>query len=145
MQVLEGRIKDKYEEPTTRVEVFEARNSIHFINRNVMSVVRFYSGPVKFTLGWLDRTDRLIGQHLTCQGILMKRGMATSRLYMSSDDMIGSEELRLSFPVGIGPTPPPVQVGNHLPTGMVLEDGGADEKKWKGRLDERHRKGLEEI
>ena len=41
-----------------RVEVFEARNWIHFINQNVMSVVRFFSGPVKFTLGWLDRMDR---------------------------------------------------------------------------------------
>ena len=26
-------------------------------------------------------------QHLTQQGLLMKRGMATSRLYMSPDDM----------------------------------------------------------
>ena len=51
-----------------------------------MSVIRFYSGPVKFTLGWLDRMDRLIRQHLTSQGMLMKRGMATSRLYMSPDD-----------------------------------------------------------
>ena len=69
------------------MDVFEARNRIHFINQNVMSVVRFYSGPVKFTLGWLDRMDRLIRQHLTQQGMLMKRGMATSRLYMSPDDM----------------------------------------------------------
>ena len=52
-----------------------------------MSVIRFYSGPIKFTLGWLDRVDRLIRQHLTQQGMLMKRGMATSRLYMSPDDM----------------------------------------------------------
>ena len=52
-----------------------------------MSVVRFYSGPVKFTLGWLDRIDKTIRQHLTQQGLLMKRGMATSRLYMSPDDM----------------------------------------------------------
>ena len=52
-----------------------------------MSVVRFYSGPVKFTLGWLDRIDKLIRQHLTEQGLLMKRGMATSRLYMKPDDM----------------------------------------------------------
>ena len=70
-----------------KVDVFEARNRIHFINQNVMSVVRFYSGPVKFTLGWLDRIDRAIRQHLTQQGMLMKRGMATSRLYMSPDDM----------------------------------------------------------
>ena len=48
---LEERIKEKMEEPTKRVEVFEARNWVHFINKNEMSVVRFYSGPVKFTLG----------------------------------------------------------------------------------------------
>ena len=52
-----------------------------------MILVRFYSGPVKFTLGWLDRMDMMIRQHLTKQGLLMKRGMATSRLYMSPDDM----------------------------------------------------------
>ena len=67
--------------------MFEIRNRIQFINQNVMSIVRFYSGPVKFTLGWLDRMDRTFRQHLTQQGMLMKRGMATSRLYMSSDDM----------------------------------------------------------
>ena len=87
MNKLEERIKDKLEEPTTKVEVFETRNWIHFINQNIMSVVRFYSGPVKFTLGWLDRIDMMIRQHLTKQGMLMKRGMATSRLYMSPDDM----------------------------------------------------------
>ena len=69
------------------MEVFEARNWIHSINQNVMSVIGFYSGPVKFALGWLDRIDRMIRQHLTKQGMLMKRGMATSRLYMSPDDM----------------------------------------------------------
>ena len=52
-----------------------------------MSVVRSFSGPVKFTLGWLDRVDMMIRKHLTQQGMLMKRGMATSRLYMSPDDM----------------------------------------------------------
>ena len=87
MKVLEGQIKEKLEEPTRRVEVFAARNWIHFINQNIMSVVVFYSGPVKFTLGLLDRVDRLIRQYLTQQGMLMKRGMATSRLYMSHDDM----------------------------------------------------------
>ena len=45
MKRLEERIKEKLEEPTRRVEVFETRNWIHFINQNVMSVVRFYSGP----------------------------------------------------------------------------------------------------
>ena len=69
------------------VDVFEVRNWIHFINQNVMSIVRFYSGPVKFTLGWLDRMDMVIRQHLTQQGMLMKRGMATSRLYMEPDDI----------------------------------------------------------
>ena len=72
--------------PTTMVGTFEARNWIHFINQNIMSVIRFYSGPVKFTLGWLDRMDRTIRQHLTQQGMLMKRCIATSRLYMSQDD-----------------------------------------------------------
>ena len=76
VEMLEERIKDKLEEPTKRVEVFETRNWIHFINQNIMSVVRFYSGPVKFTLGWLDRMDRLIRQHLTKKGMLMKRCMA---------------------------------------------------------------------
>ena len=51
MEKLEERILLKLEEPTKRVEVFETRNWIHFINQNVMSVIRFYSGPVKFTLG----------------------------------------------------------------------------------------------
>ena len=87
MTRLEERIKEKLQEPTKRVEVFEARNWIHFVNQNIMSVVRFYSGPVKFTLGWLDRIDLLIRQHLTQQGMSMKRGMATSRLYMKPDDM----------------------------------------------------------
>ena len=77
----------KLEEPTKRVDVFEARNGIHFINQNVMSVIGFFSGPVKFTLGRLDRIDRMIRQHLTQQGMLMKRGMSTSRLYMKPDDM----------------------------------------------------------
>ena len=68
MAKLEERIKEKLEEPTKRVDVFEARNVIHFINQNIMSVIRFYSGPVKFTLGWLDRIDPMIRQHLTRQG-----------------------------------------------------------------------------
>ena len=51
MTKLEHMIKDLLDQPTTRVETFEARNWIHFINQNVMSVVGFYSGPVKFTLG----------------------------------------------------------------------------------------------
>ena len=80
MRKLEEMIKKKLEEPTQRVDIFEVRNWIHSINKNVMSVVRFYSGPVKFTLGWLDRIDRTIRQHLTSQGLLMKRGKATSRL-----------------------------------------------------------------
>ena len=87
MTKLEERIREKLDEPTKRVDVFEARNWIQYVNQNVMSVVRFYSGPVKFTLGWLDRIDMMIRQHLTQQGMLMKRGMATSRLYMSQNDM----------------------------------------------------------
>ena len=87
MVKLEERIHEKLEQPTEMIETFEARNWIHFINQNVMSVVRFYSGPVKFTLGWLDRTDGMIRLHLTQQVMPMKRGMATSRLYMRPDDM----------------------------------------------------------
>ena len=87
MRKLEARIAEKLEEPSKRVGVFETRNWIQYINQNIMSVIRFYSGPVKFTLGWLDRMDMLIRQHLTKQGLLMKRGMATSRLYMSPEDM----------------------------------------------------------
>ena len=79
---LEEMIKGKLDEPTKMVEVFESRNWVHFINQNAMSVIRFYSGPVKFTLGSLDRIDQLIRQRLIRQWMLMKRGMATSRLYM---------------------------------------------------------------
>ena len=86
MKVLEGRIKEKLDEPTRRDDVFEAKKWIRFINQNVMSVVRFFSGPVKFTLGRLDGIE-MIRQHLTQQRMLMKRGMATSRLYMKPDDM----------------------------------------------------------
>ena len=70
-----------------KVDFFEAGNWIHFINQNVKSVIRFYSGPVKYTIWWLDKIDKMIRQHLTNQGLLMKRGMATSRLYMRPDDM----------------------------------------------------------
>ena len=66
-------IEEEHEETTRRVEVFEVRNWVQFINQNVMSVVRFYGGRVKFTLGWLDRIDMSIRQHLTVQGMLMKR------------------------------------------------------------------------
>ena len=51
-----------------------------------MSVVRFFSGPVKFTIGRHDHVDRLIRQHMTSQGVLMKREMATRRLYLKPDD-----------------------------------------------------------
>ena len=40
VQKLEQRIADKLEEPTRRVDVFEARNWVHFINQNIMSLVR---------------------------------------------------------------------------------------------------------
>ena len=67
--------------------MFEARNWITFVNKKIMGVIRFFSGPIKFTLGWLERMDRTIRQHPTQQGMLMKRGMARSRLYMKPDDM----------------------------------------------------------
>ena len=94
---LEERIKEKLKEPTQRVGTFESRNWVQYLNQNIMSVVRFYSGPVKFTLGWLDRIDKLIRQHLTQQGMLMRRGMEASRLYMKPDDM----GLRLKSCVGV--------------------------------------------
>ena len=50
------RIKEKLEEPTGRVDVFETKNWIHCINQNIMSIVMFYSGPVKFTLGGLTES-----------------------------------------------------------------------------------------
>ena len=87
MVKLEERIREKLDEPMKRVDVFEARNWTQYINQNVISLVRFYSGPVKLTLGLLDRMDKMIRRHHTQQGMLMKRGMATSRLYMSPDDM----------------------------------------------------------
>ena len=43
---LEERIKEKLEEPTRRVEVFEARNWNQYVNQNIMSVIRFFSGPI---------------------------------------------------------------------------------------------------
>ena len=60
MMMLKERIVEKQEEHLKSVDLFEARNWIHFINKNVMSIVRFYSGPVKFTLGWIDVIDQLI-------------------------------------------------------------------------------------
>ena len=80
MSKLEESIGDKLEEPPSRVQDFEARNWIHSIIQNVLSVIRFFSGQVKLTLGWLDRMDMMIRRHPTSQGMLMKRGMATSLL-----------------------------------------------------------------
>ena len=50
MKRLEERIKEKLEEPTKMVEVLESRNWIQYVNQNVMSIMRFYSVHVKFTL-----------------------------------------------------------------------------------------------
>ena len=95
--------------------MFEAENRIHFVNQNIMSVIRFYSGPVKFTIGWLDKVDRTIGQHLTRQGMLMKRGMETSRLYTSQDDMVMSFKSRVGvYPVEIVDSSCSTS-GDHLP------------------------------
>ena len=71
---LEERIREKLDEPTKMVEVFEAKNWVKFINKNIRSVIWFYSGLVKLTLGGLDRVDMMVRQHLTKQGMLMKRG-----------------------------------------------------------------------
>ena len=72
MNKLEERMRDELEEPIRRVAVLEAKNGIHFVNQSVTSVIRFFSGPVNFTIGWLDKVDRTIHQHLTSQGLLMK-------------------------------------------------------------------------
>ena len=99
----EEKIKEKLKEPTWTVDVFEARNWIRFINQKVMSVIRFFSGPVKFAIGWLDKIDMMIRQHLTSQGSLMKRGMATSRLYMNHDDMgLGLKSCIGVYPLQLG-------------------------------------------
>ena len=55
---LEEWIREKLEEPTRRVDVFEARNWTQYANQNFMSVTRFFCGPVKFTLWWLDRIEK---------------------------------------------------------------------------------------
>ena len=52
MRRLEERIL-KHEEPTMRVDVFEAINWIHFIDESVMSVVRFHRGPSSSPSGCL--------------------------------------------------------------------------------------------
>ena len=44
--------------------------------------------------------DKMVRQHLTQQGMLMKRGMATSRLYMKPDDMgVGLKSCVAVFPL----------------------------------------------
>ena len=118
---------------------FEAQNWIYYVNRNVMSVVRFYSGPVKFTLGWLDRVDMMIRKHLTQQGMLMKRGMATSRLYMKPDDM--GMGLKSSVAVYLLEL---VRLFLQYKWGTIfrqkrvaLEDEGDIKEKWQRSLDDR--------
>ena len=114
LRKLEERIKEKLEEPTRRVEVFESRNWIQFINQNVMSVVRFYSGPVKFTFGWLDGIDRTIRQPDATRDADEERHGDKPPLHEARRHGHGAQEQRGSVPAGIGPTPPPIQVGNHL-------------------------------
>ena len=87
MKRLEERIREKLEKPTRSIVTFVTRNGIHFVNQNIESIVQFFSGPAKFTIGWLDGIDKLIRQHLTQQGMLMKQGMATSRLHVKPDAM----------------------------------------------------------
>ena len=103
---LEGRIREKLEEPTRRVGVFEIRNRVHFIDQNAMSVVRFFSGPFKFTLVLLDRVDMLIRQHLTRQRMLMKRHGDEPPLHEGRGHGHGPQEQCLCVPPRIGPTPP---------------------------------------
>ena len=56
MAKLKERVRDKLEEPMKRVEVSEAKNWIHFINQNAMSVIRFFAGssssPSGGLIGW---------------------------------------------------------------------------------------------
>ena len=58
MKELEERIYEKLQEPTKKVQVFETRNWIHYINQNVMSVIRFYSGPSSSPSGGLTGSTR---------------------------------------------------------------------------------------
>ena len=146
MKRLEERIEEKLDEPTRRVESNESRNWVQFINQNVMSVVRFYCGPVKFTLCWLDRTDQMIRQHLTQQGLLMKRGMATSRLYMKPDDT----GLGLKSSVGVYLLEL-VRLLLQYKWGTIFRQEWfwrmeeLDEEEWKGCLVPRDRESIEEI
>ena len=79
------------------------------IDRNTMTAVRFFSGPVRFTIGWHDRNDHMLRQHLTGRGMLMKTGMTTSRLYMKPDDMgLGLKICVAVYVVELVPTPPTI-------------------------------------
>ena len=58
MKSLKETILAKRDEPSKRVDAFETRNWIHFINQNVMSVVRFDSGPSSSPSGCLTGSTR---------------------------------------------------------------------------------------
>ena len=53
MNKLEERINDKPEEQARIVDVFEVMNWILFVNQNITSVIRFFSGPVNSPSGGL--------------------------------------------------------------------------------------------
>ena len=87
MRRIEESVEGKRKEPAQRIDEFEAKNLIRFINRNDTSVIRFNSRPVKFALGVLYKMNKLIRDQRTGQGMMMKRGMVTSLLHTKPDDM----------------------------------------------------------
>ena len=59
--------------------------------------------------------DQMIRQHLTQQGMLMKRGMATSRLYINPDEMgLGMKSVARRVPHRTRRAPLPIQEGDCL-------------------------------
>ena len=58
MANVEERIREKLEEPTRRVETFEARNWTLFVNQNMMSVFGFIAGQSSSPSGGLTGWTR---------------------------------------------------------------------------------------
>ena len=58
IEKVEVRKREKLEEPSKRVDDFEVMNWARFINRNVMSAVRFFSGPSSSPSGGLTELIR---------------------------------------------------------------------------------------
>ena len=112
----------------------------------MMSVVQFYSGPVKFTLGWLDIVDIMIRQHLTLQGMLMKRGMATSHIYMKPDVMgIGLKSCVAVYQLELVRVLLQYKWGTIFHNEWFWRTEELTKRNGKGSLGARDREGLEEV